>query len=45
MPLAETIESFAEVVEGKYDHIPEQAFAYCGGIKEVVEKAKGMGAE
>jgi len=45
VPLAETIESFAEVVEGKYDHIPEQAFAYCGGIKEVVEKAKEMGAE
>ncbi|MBN1827174.1 MAG: F0F1 ATP synthase subunit beta [Candidatus Eisenbacteria bacterium] len=43
VPLAETIESFAEVVEGKYDHIPEQAFTYCGGIKEVVAKAKEMG--
>jgi len=45
VPLKTTIESFAEVVEGKYDHLPEQAFAYCGGIDEVVAKAKEMDAE
>ncbi len=41
--LAETIESFAEVVDGKWDHLPEAAFAYCGGIKDVVKKAEKMG--
>ena len=45
VPLKTTIESFAEVVDGKYDHLPEQAFAYCGGIDEVVAKAKEMDTE
>ena len=44
VPLQTTIESFAEVVEGKYDHVPEQAFAYCGGIEDVAARAKEMGA-
>ena len=38
--LQETIKSFKEVVEGKYDHLPEQAFYMVGGIEDVVEKAK-----
>jgi F-type H+-transporting ATPase subunit beta len=42
--LAETIRSFKEVVAGNYDHLPEQAFAYCGGIEDVVAKAKEIEA-
>ncbi|MFH1277102.1 MAG: F0F1 ATP synthase subunit beta [Candidatus Eisenbacteria bacterium] len=45
VPLKTTIESFAAVVEGKYDHLPEGAFNYCGGIEDVIKKAKEMGAE
>ena len=40
VPLAETIRGFNGIVNGDYDHIPEQAFAYCGGIDEAVENAK-----
>jgi F-type H+/Na+-transporting ATPase subunit beta len=40
--LADTIRSFAEVVSGKYDHLPEQAFYMVGGIDEVVERAAEM---
>ena len=40
VPLQETIKSFKEVVEGKYDRLPEQAFYIVGGIEDVVEKAK-----
>jgi F-type H+-transporting ATPase subunit beta len=41
--LAETIRGFKEVVEGKWDHLPEQAFYMQGGIDDVVEKAKTLG--
>ncbi len=41
--LAETIRGFKEVVEGKWDHLPEQAFYMQGGIEDVVEKAKTLG--
>jgi F-type H+-transporting ATPase subunit beta len=44
VPLAETIRGFKEVVEGKHDHLPEQAFYMQGGIDDVVEKAKTLGA-
>ena len=43
MPLKETIRAFKEVVEGKHDNLPEQAFYMVGSIDEVVEKAKQMG--
>ena len=43
VPLKETIRAFKEVVEGKHDNLPEQAFYMVGGIEEVVEKAKQMG--
>ena len=36
VPLAETIRSFKEILEGKYDHIPETAFYMKGGINEVI---------
>jgi F-type H+/Na+-transporting ATPase subunit beta len=43
LPVKDTIESFKGVCEGKYDHIPEQAFYMVGGIDEVLEKAKQFG--
>ena len=42
--LADTIRSFKAVVDGEYDHLPEQAFLYVGTIEEAVEKAKKLGA-
>ena len=42
-PLAETIRSFKELCEGKWDHLPEQAFMYVGGIDEAAEQAKKLG--
>jgi F-type H+-transporting ATPase subunit beta len=39
VPLSETISSFKALCEGKYDHIPEQAFFMCGGIEDVERKA------
>jgi F-type H+-transporting ATPase subunit beta len=42
VPLAETISSFKALTEGKYDHIPEQAFFMCGGIEDVEKKAKAL---
>ena len=44
VPLAETIRGFKGIVEGEYDHIPEQAFYMTGTIEEVLEKAKEMEA-
>jgi F-type H+-transporting ATPase subunit beta len=43
--LEDTIRSFGEVVSGKYDHLPEQAFYMRGGIEEVIEAAREMGAD
>ncbi|MFZ1198897.1 MAG: F0F1 ATP synthase subunit beta, partial [Desulfobacterales bacterium] len=38
--IEDTVRSFKEICEGKYDHIPEQSFYMKGGIEEVVEDAK-----
>jgi len=38
--LKDTIRGFRAIVDGEYDHLPEQAFYMVGGIEEVVEKAK-----
>jgi F-type H+-transporting ATPase subunit beta len=38
--LKETIAGFKAIVDGEYDHLPEQAFYMVGGIEEAVEKAK-----
>ncbi len=38
VPLAETIRGFREILDGKYDHIPESMFLYAGGIEEVVQR-------
>lgn len=40
--LKETIASFEGILNGEYDDMPEQAFYMCGGIEEVIEKAKAM---
>jgi F-type H+-transporting ATPase subunit beta len=40
--LEDTIRSFEELLSGKYDKYPEQAFYMCGSIEEVVEKAKSL---
>ena len=40
--LEDTIRSFKEIIEGKYDHLPEQAFYMVGSIEEVVAKAEAM---
>ncbi|MEQ9496825.1 MAG: F0F1 ATP synthase subunit beta [Deltaproteobacteria bacterium] len=42
--LKDTVRSFKELTEGKYDHIPEGFFMYAGAIDEVVERAKKAGA-
>jgi len=41
--LEDTIRSFKELLSGKYDHIPEQAFYMTGTIDDVIENAKQMG--
>jgi F-type H+-transporting ATPase subunit beta len=41
----DTIAGFKALCAGEYDHLPEQAFLYVGGIEEVVEKAEKMAAE
>jgi F-type H+-transporting ATPase subunit beta len=43
--LEDTIRSFKEVVEGKHDELPEQAFYLVGNIDEAIEKARGMSGE
>ena len=40
--LKETIKGFKGIVNGDYDHLPEQAFYMVGGIEEAVEKAKTL---
>lgn len=44
VPLKETIRSFKEVVEGRHDDLPEQAFYMVGTIDDAVEKARQMNA-
>ena len=44
VPLEETLHSFKLILAGDYDHYPEAAFLYCGGIEDVVEKAKTLGS-
>ncbi len=40
--LAETVRSFKEVIDGKHDELPEQAFYMVGGIEDVLEKAERL---
>ena len=43
-PLAETIRSFEEICDGKWDELPEQAFMYVGPIEQAAEQAKKLAA-
>lgn len=45
VPLKDTIKGFQGIVDGEYDHLPEQAFYMVGTIEEAVEKAESMKAE
>lgn len=36
----DTVQAFRDILDGKYDDLPEQAFYMCGGIEEAIEKAK-----
>ncbi|KIL49776.1 F0F1 ATP synthase subunit beta [Jeotgalibacillus soli] len=45
VPVAETIAGFRGILDGKYDHLPEDAFRLVGRIEEVIEAAKNMGVE
>jgi F-type H+-transporting ATPase subunit beta len=40
--IGDTIKGFKEIVDGKHDDLPEQAFYLVGTIEEAVEKAKSM---
>ncbi|EDK35673.1 F0F1 ATP synthase subunit beta [Clostridium kluyveri] len=42
VPIKETIRGFKEILEGKYDDLPETAFLFKGSIDEVIESAKNM---
>ncbi|WP_294377836.1 F0F1 ATP synthase subunit beta [uncultured Clostridium sp.] len=42
VPIKETIRGFKEILEGKYDDIPESAFLWAGTIDDVIEKAKTL---
>jgi F-type H+-transporting ATPase subunit beta len=43
--IEDTVRGFKEILEGRYDDLPEQAFYMVGGIEEVAEAAKKLGAE
>ncbi|WP_290032775.1 F0F1 ATP synthase subunit beta [Ligilactobacillus cholophilus] len=42
VPVKETVKGFKEILDGKYDDLPEDAFRSCGPIEDVIEKAKKM---
>ncbi|MFJ5623562.1 F0F1 ATP synthase subunit beta [Peribacillus loiseleuriae] len=42
VPVKETVKGFKEILEGRYDDLPEDAFRLVGRIEEVIEKAKQM---
>ena len=43
--LSDTIRSFEELCEGKWDHLPEDAFMYVGPIEQAEEQAKRLAAK
>ena len=42
VPIKDTIKGFKEILEGKYDDLPESAFLFAGSIEDVIEKAKKL---
>jgi F-type H+-transporting ATPase subunit beta len=45
VPVKETVRGFREILDGKWDHLPEQAFYMVGGIEEAAEQAEKMEKE
>ena len=45
VPLAETLACFRALVDGEFDHLPEQAFFMCGGIEDVERNAAALAAQ
>ncbi|MBE4735407.1 MULTISPECIES: F0F1 ATP synthase subunit beta [Streptomyces] len=43
VPLDESITAFNAIIDGEYDHFPEQAFFLCGGIEDLKKNAKELG--
>ncbi|MBV7272336.1 F0F1 ATP synthase subunit beta [Clostridium thailandense] len=42
VPIKETVRGFREILDGKYDNLPEAAFLFAGTVEEVIAKAKAM---
>jgi F-type H+/Na+-transporting ATPase subunit beta len=42
VPIAETVRGFREILDGKHDDLPEQAFYMVGTIDQAVEKAERL---
>ena len=45
VPVKTTVADFRDILDGKYDHIPEDAFRLVGSMEDVIEKAIDMGVE
>jgi F-type H+-transporting ATPase subunit beta len=43
--LEDTLAGFKRVATGEFDHLPEQAFYMCGGVEDVIENARNLGAK
>ena len=44
MPTADTVRGFREILDGKHDDLPEQAFYMVGGIDQAIAKAEQLRA-
>jgi F-type H+-transporting ATPase subunit beta len=42
VPIAETIKGFEEILDGKHDNLPEEAFRLVGTIEDVIKKAEKL---
>lgn len=42
VPISDTVKGFKEILEGKHDNLPEEAFFMAGGIEEVIERGKKL---
>ncbi|MGS0973233.1 MAG: F0F1 ATP synthase subunit beta [Candidatus Izemoplasmataceae bacterium] len=42
VPVADTVKGFKDILDGKYDHLPEEAFRLVGSIEDVIKKAEKM---
>ncbi len=45
VPVSESVQAFKDILDGKYDNIPEDCFRLVGGIEDVLEKARKLGVE